>query len=340
MDVLLLSIRYLFVEDDMKKESRSQPLQCDKKTLEEFDGEVIASLTSMLGKEKESSRIHEEEIRCLKLEIEDGKLNMKEVIDKHKHIVDQLKEKVECPVCMEIPRMGPVHVCPNGHFVCNKCKKGSCPTCRVGMGDGKSLLAVTVIENIEHKCKFDDCKEFFDVDKLEGHERICKHRTVSCPYDECSQKIALSKLVDHLNKETCSSNLIPTVIASFSKLGRVGFRVGNNSRSDLNWVVRTFSYEDQNFAVIAKIFDNFFYFTMVMFESENECSKYNIEMEVYECGSSSQDSESSFQFCGKPCSIDEDKDNLKYNGLAVHNTGMEKILRKSNDRFNVSVRIA
>eukprot|EP00092_Neocalanus_flemingeri_P031836 GFUD01034583.1.p1 GENE.GFUD01034583.1~~GFUD01034583.1.p1 ORF type:complete len:340 (+),score=71.75 GFUD01034583.1:70-1089(+) len=339
MDVILLSIRYLFVEDDMKNKTRSEPLQCDKKSLEEFDGEVIASLTSMLEKEKESSRIHEEEIRCLKLEIEDRKLNMKEVIDKHKHVVDQLKEKVECPVCMEIPRMGPVHVCPNGHFVCNKCKKESCPTCRVGMEDGKSLLAVTVIENIEHKCKFDDCKEFFAVDQLEGHEKLCKHRTVSCPYVNCSQKIALSKLVDHLNKQTCSSNLIPTVIASSSKFG-VKFRVSNNVLSDMTWGVRTFSYKDQSFGVIAKKIDNFFYFTMVMFDSEKECSKYNIEMEVYECGSSSQDSESSFRFCGKPCSIDEDKDNLKYNGLAVHNIGMEKILRKSNDRFNVSVRIA
>eukprot|EP00092_Neocalanus_flemingeri_P097131 GFUD01123732.1.p1 GENE.GFUD01123732.1~~GFUD01123732.1.p1 ORF type:complete len:317 (-),score=55.45 GFUD01123732.1:68-1018(-) len=316
MDAILLSIRYLFVDaDDMRNEGKSPG--DDKKEIEESDGEVIdwkrqaEMLNRLLVKEKqeheekvmvlenkkeETSRIHEEEIGCLKTK-------MKEVTDKHKHVFDQLEEKVECPVCLEIPRSGPVHICPNGHIVCKQCKTGSCPTCRVCMGDGKSLLALTVIDNIEHNCKFVDCEEIFAVDKLEGHEKICKRRTVTCPHNNCSEKIALSKLLDHLNKETCSSNLIPTVIASFSKLGRVGFRVGNNSRNDLNWVVR-------------------------------------IEMEVHEWGSTMQDSEISFRFCGKPCSIDEDKKKLKYNGLAVHNIGMEKILRKGDDKFSVSVRIA
>ena len=45
--------------------------------------------------------------------------------------VGTLRKRVECPVCLEIPRSGPVFVCKNGHFVCQKCKRGgNCPTCR------------------------------------------------------------------------------------------------------------------------------------------------------------------------------------------------------------------
>ena len=82
---------------------------------------------------------------------------------------------------------------------------------------------------------------------------------------------------------------------------------------------------------------NFYYFTMVMFESKEKCLKYNIELTVHEQESASQDSEVSFRYCGKPCSIDEDKDDLKYLGLTVNNKGMEKLMRKNEDNaFSLS----
>ena len=61
---------------------------------------------------------------------------------------DYLKKSVECPVCLEVPRKGPVFTCPNGHLVCQKCKREFCPTCREAMGDNKSLMAVDVIEKV------------------------------------------------------------------------------------------------------------------------------------------------------------------------------------------------
>eukprot|EP00092_Neocalanus_flemingeri_P029653 GFUD01032199.1.p1 GENE.GFUD01032199.1~~GFUD01032199.1.p1 ORF type:complete len:446 (+),score=104.74 GFUD01032199.1:53-1390(+) len=292
--------------------------------------------------EKETS-IYEEEIRSLKLQIDEGKADVKAVTARHKQIFDKLKEKLECPVCMEIPRGGPVYVCPNGHFVCKECKSWSCPTCRVDMEDGKSLLAVMVIENIEHRCKFVYCEEHFALDKIDGHEKICIHRTVSCPKDFCQEKIALSKLLDHLGRQPCSTNAVPRVLKESSKSGQVKCTLGylhsltNLPKSESTWKLNHFQYGDTCFVILAKKLDHFYYFTMVMLESKEECLKYNIEMEVHEFASTSQESEVSFRFSGKPCSIDEDKDDRKYLGLTVNRKGMEKIIRKNKDNsFSLS----
>ena len=76
---------------------------------------------------------------------------------KYEELVRKLRDKVECPVCFDVPKSAPVPVCPNGHVVCVKCVREVCPTCRVRMEHGTSTLAVTVIENIEHTCEHEDC---------------------------------------------------------------------------------------------------------------------------------------------------------------------------------------
>ena len=75
---------------------------------------------------------------------------------------EELKaEKKKIDVCHEVPRTGPIFACPNGHLVCEKCKRESCPTCRAVMGDYRSLLTVAVIERILHDCKNNECDDKF-----------------------------------------------------------------------------------------------------------------------------------------------------------------------------------
>merc|ERR1719186_346958 len=117
-----------------------------------------------------------------------------EAIHRKLNLVNKLKDKVECPVCLEIPWTGPVPVCPNGHLVRQDCKRDTCPTCRVQMGNGHSLLVVTILENIDHKCKFDECDDYFPVDKVKDLIKVCSHRTVTGPYGHCKVKqVSLSK---------------------------------------------------------------------------------------------------------------------------------------------------
>jgi len=278
-------------------------------------------LTALKNEAGEEHIKHEETVQNLKktieviendktIMIEEEKLKFKELTDRHKHFVDKLKDKIECPVCLEVPRAGPVLACLNGHFVCNKCKTESCPTCRIRMGNGQSLLAITVIENIDHKCKFDGCDNYFTVDKLDDHAKGCVHRTVSCP--ECIENVALSKLVNHLIG-TCCLGSTPTMV--------------ENSLTQLS------------FTLIVETLNGIYYFSLVMFSSEDECSKYKIEMTVHDRDSTCQDAEVSFRFCGTPCSIDEENEKLKNHGLMVNRDGLGKILRKSSSSDKLEFRL-
>jgi len=87
----------------------------------------------------------------------------------------------------------------------------------------------------------------------------------------------------------------------------------------------TYSYRDINFVICASKAGNFYHFTMVMLESKEVCSKFKIEMEVYERDSSYQDSEHSIRFRGNPCSIDANKEQVKFRGLTVHHEDMKNM---------------
>ena len=151
--------------------------------------EELKALKTVIKDKNETIQAFKEEVANLKCEAGVTIGNLKRKLN----IVDKLKDKIKCPVCMEIPRAGPLPVCPNGHLVCQECTRDTCPTCRVRMGTGKSLLASTIIENIEHKCKFSDCGEFFPLETIEEHIKVCPRRTVSCPYANCGVKIGLSR---------------------------------------------------------------------------------------------------------------------------------------------------
>ena len=114
--------------------------------------------------------------RYKKLEEEHIKMEEKhnKLEEKHNKLVAELKSKVECPVCLAIPNEGPMASCPKGHLVCVPCQQTmltngqlACPNCREPMGKTRSLLAKTVIENIEHECSNEGCG------KKIGREQAC-----------------------------------------------------------------------------------------------------------------------------------------------------------------------
>ena len=99
---------------------------------------------------------------------------------KYKKMMTGLRSNVECPVCISVPTDGHMLTCPRGHLVCNTCRvkmraegQENCPVCREPMGNNKSLLAMAVIENMEHECTNTGCKEMLSYDEVKSTRRNC-----------------------------------------------------------------------------------------------------------------------------------------------------------------------
>ena len=93
-------------------------------------------------------------------------MQKEELLETHKKLLKALKEAIICPVCLLVPKTGSVPTCPNGHVTCSTCLhlmrsegRTDCPTCRVNMGEGKSILAQVVVEHVDHECGLDGCFE-------------------------------------------------------------------------------------------------------------------------------------------------------------------------------------
>ena len=60
-----------------------------------------------------------------------------------------------------------------------------------------SILALTVVQNIEHECNY--CGQYFHLEILDQHkQRECKDRQVKCPYFKCGAMVSLFTLKDRL----------------------------------------------------------------------------------------------------------------------------------------------
>jgi len=239
------------------------------------------------------------------------------------------------------------------------------------MGQNSSCLAGNHIENIHHNCKYDECGKVFKLNELSEHEKVCKHRSVKCKYDECDElfkldkqsdhekgckhrsvmcpglcdkKLALSKLVDHLE----SSNLCysPRVhINANRKIEDMNF-VFNKKYLDYpvncmgGLCLLLFSLEEGvEFVLRVKKSEDFYSINIVMFETEEECAKYNIEMEVFKPNSPPA-SRHSVRFRGCPTSIDKSKSDIEKRGLLVHREVIKKMALIKDDTVEFTVSLS
>ena len=56
---------------------------------------------------------------------------------------EDLKEDLECPVCLKIPKDIPIYQCTAGHIHCKDCHPSlrRCPICRIELqGENRSLM--------------------------------------------------------------------------------------------------------------------------------------------------------------------------------------------------------
>eukprot|EP00092_Neocalanus_flemingeri_P016317 GFUD01017662.1.p1 GENE.GFUD01017662.1~~GFUD01017662.1.p1 ORF type:complete len:421 (-),score=98.59 GFUD01017662.1:52-1314(-) len=322
----LKSLKLKLEEAEEEAKALKQELDEQKKALDSYEAKI------------NEQNENQQELKSLKLKLEEldtTKCKMNE----QEHLIQQLKDQIECPVCLDIPRSGPVPVCPNGNLVCKKCKKDSCPTCRCVMGNGKSLLATTILENIEHNCKFEDCNEQFPLKDVEEHEKVCPSRIVSCPDFDCTERVPLAKLVQHLIKssECCVEDAAPCVALQGWKRRNYSFGTKSVSGERIRWPMHIYAYSGETFAVFPVKLEGQYYAVIVMFASEAKCLEYKFELIVHDRNSEALDSLTAVRFQGNPLSIDLKKEGLRFYG--IYGKLMSKILENSS-MFSLSFKIS
>jgi len=145
-------------------------------------------------------------------------MGQKKMTDRVKVFAEQ-QSIVECTVCLMLPRAGPaVPCCPQGHFICSQCldqrkAQGNqdCPTCRGPMGEGKSLLAFTVVKQAKHECILEGCSAVVPFDEIKQHEERYSWRLVICPgsHRTCHVMVPFQKVEEHA--KDCPDFLAPPV---------------------------------------------------------------------------------------------------------------------------------
>lgn len=92
--------------------------------------------------------------------------------------------RLECPVCLIIPRKE-IYQCINGHSICNNCvvNVAVCPTCRVIVSGSKiakirNYYAENFLDAMKFACVWNDngCDLLIARDQLTIHESNCEYR--------------------------------------------------------------------------------------------------------------------------------------------------------------------
>ena len=80
--------------------------------------EKLLKMEEIKNKVEDEKNKLEAKLVEMKMKVEDEKVKVED--DKNKFEA-KLRKLVECPVCLALPRKGPVPCCANGHLVCSPC---------------------------------------------------------------------------------------------------------------------------------------------------------------------------------------------------------------------------
>merc|ERR1711971_1278210 len=211
----------------------------------------------------------------------------KKLEEKHNKLMAELKSKVECPVCLTIPREGPMASCPKGHLVCVPCHQTmvasgqvACPNCREPMGKNRSLLAKTVIENIEHECSNEGCgKKIGHKDVSKHAEEFCQFRKVLCPGNstDCNSVLAFSELNDHI--KICTGIVVDMIDSTF-RLFNCSINKGFLAEDQLGFKTLVVRMNNEVFALQQKMENSNINFSVLMLAPREKCDRFKITLEL------------------------------------------------------------
>lgn len=263
-------------------------------------------------------------------------------LEKQEKLLEKLKGMVECPVCLTMPVEAPVPCCPLGHITCSSCVDGlrregrmDCPTCRIRMGTGKSLLAKTLIENIDHKCNLTGCDKVVPHKEYKQHQEECDYRLVMCPGLEgvCDELIPFCQVEQHTNE--CQG----IFCEGHSKDQSFGISFGEGERPEaedfLMWKTRMFKCIGRKFFVKVEVSEGHLYVETLMKGSIADCEKIRAEVSLLH----GKSREVVYKFFSNPRPLGKEKSLNKDDCLSVTTKSISSSRHFDKERREYTIRV-
>jgi len=259
-------------------------------------------------------------------------------------LIEKLKGMMECPVCLSVPVEVPVPCCPVGHIICKSClsslrKAGrwNCPSCRLRIGNTTSLLAKTLVENMDHKCNLEGCDKVVPFKEYQQHQDECEHREVMCPglEDCCDEFLPLCEVEEH-----ALNNCRGVVYESQNRDQSFGISLGEGEKPGdedyLMWKTRMFKCLGRKFFVKVEVSEGHLYVETLMLGSTKDCE--NIRSEVSLLHGKSR--EVVYKFFSKPRPLGKEKTLKKDDCLSVTTKSIssKKYFDEERREYNIRVK--
>ena len=182
----------------------------------------------------------------------------------------------------------------------------TCPSCRAPMRNIKSLLAVTVINSIEHLCNNAGCSKVFNSEGMAVHKAVCAQRLVVCPALTCSATLPYSKVEEHINS-SCTKvknrRSVPTGENEVKLLFKMKKEDGKHKKSRvLNWHNKTFLLNMNQTPELG------WHFLVQLMGTQEECSRYEVGVKLRAVGGGSSKVKRELgnnSFRGQPAPMEE-----------------------------------
>jgi len=249
---------------------------------------------------------------------------------------EELKDVLECPVCLRVPRAAPVFQCARGHVVCGECRPNvtTCPQCRDVMGNIRSLVSEKMLEKIPTSCKFSDhgCQVELMRCHLTKHESSCGYREVNCVDLACQQKVAMSKLLTHLENDHETEDFVRVEGPEY----RSHFIVNEDDfTKDIMWISDQLHYDDRYFyRECCRSNDGLWYIWVYLLGVNSEVNKtrYTCTISIHSC-----DGEEELSYRSSPLTLDQTKEDIAKSGRGLVFTDTTARLFWKNNKVRYSV---
>ena len=143
-----------------------------------------------------------------------------------------------------------------------------------------SLLAKTVIENIEHECTNEGCeKKLSHKEMIKHREEFCKYRKVLCPGNSmiCKAILPFWELNDHFKTCVCVKRF------NDGKEDNLSLKNGvpaQDKTLDSNFRTEIFNRNNEVFALQKKMENGNFSFGVLMLAERDKCNRFKVTLEI------------------------------------------------------------